>query len=920
MQDIDLPDLLVFPDKYELAWRGTTDEDGAPYRKDKEERVPVYDFVDAQSALDGDHSTDAHCAMYAVEGQTCAPRIAKKAVREDVIDPVLRWVFVDVDAPDHKGDAPLENAPIGWIEQIIDAEDTIPELSHCLRWSSTGGYKYAWPLADDRQYHVQKGEDYLQQFLKYLKAGGLDVDMACKDWTRVMRLPRTVRDGQFQDYEVQGWDSLEPLDWEPPRKPEANKNKKSTTTRISASSSSSYTNEDSPDVDPPPPPAMEVILDVIDANCGYEKWARIGFILKTYYNEDTGFQLWRDWSKQADDPHDDLRGKWAQLAGDDYDGGATVGTIIHHAQQALDMSVEEAREVCDAAYSKEEMLDNETLLACAVLKREDTNGYLDVRDTVKHQVRGLPVNTWESEVVDRVKEIKTINTIAGAAFRAKEREEKKASGELISNFDVDEIVANGEPKRIKTYIGLDEICDQVFSATGDWPRATPHKLFVKGVEHGQIGTDRDVEYIESASDLGAYLQSECDVSWTDQAVSKDGDPVRSPTYSELMSALRVRTPHYYTKIEQIPHEPKIDGMYYTTTIDTGDGSTLDEFVELFNPKTGYDQKFIRSAIVTPFWGGTLNGSPAITVTSEYGRGSGKSAFVETISRLYGGMIDISADSDDFDWSEVMQRVLTDEAMKYRIARIDNIKGKVDAGQLESMITARQLSGKKMYHGDATVPNVYTWFLTVNTPEYSTDLAERSMVIELGKPDYSFPFDEKVDEFINHHRRALLEDIKAELKAPKTPVDETTRFAMWERDVLGIHDNPNELIGEIKRRRGHVDAEGDEAREALQIIEDMVAEKFGDPDRVWTQVPRSEVADAYEDHWRVHSVSGQKLASHLKPLLKHDILRDRVKWKEKRTFQYRGLEWVGRDIDKTEDDLVEWPAGNSGPATVIQKSG
>ena len=903
-----LPPLLVFPDKYDLAWHGDMHPDHGPYRTDKEKQCPPRDLVDAKEALTRDWPTDAHCAMYAVEGEDCAPRIAKKAVRDGVIEPVLRWIIVDIDTPDH---IPVADAD-EWLEGQLDLTLSIPECTHALIWKSRGGIKIAWPLADDRQYGVKKGEDYLQMFHKYLVGEGLDVDEACKDWTRLMRLPRTVRDGTLQDYQVYGWDNLKPLGWEPPRAPRTKKAQKKNTVRVRAkrSGGGDYYGRDA-EIEAPDLGALKPVVFSIPAD-NYEVWFEVGTILKNEYGED-GWLVFLEWSAKGDsfDSEDACRSKWEQLPSGEIDGGLSVGTIFHYAKEANQTTTRVAEEVLEDCATIEDYYTPEALLSGAHLRRENGPEWQHVINALKRKYRvgsAPKFKDWESAVCDKQKQIRHIRSLAGAAFRAAEREARKASGGLVTNFELDTIMADGNEKLIKTHKPIGEIKDDIFEATGDWPRSFAGRLFVPGRDHGSIDGDQPVRFIETASDLGAYLQSVADVSWTDQAVLKDETKARSVNYGEMLSDLEADPAEYYQQIEVIPHEPPLEGVYYTTEIGVGDGSTLEEFISYFSPATDLDRDLIEAAILTMYWGGPLGSKPAFTITSEFGTGAGKSAFVDALDQVYGGMIDISADDDGIDWQETMQRVLTDNALQCRIVRVDNLKGRMDVSALESAITSRYLSGKKMYHGEMKVPNVYSWFVTVNTPEYSTDLAERSVVIELAKPDYDFPFDEKVREMMRTRRRALLEDIHARLLEPRNDVEETTRFSVWERQILGLFDDPDALVTLIKKRRGEVDAEADEAKEMLHVIESLVGGKFDNPATTRVLIPRGVVCEALAKEWGVKRVSGRELSSRLKPLLdKNETLKACVKWTNNRSFGYRAIEWVG-DHCRADQEIEEWPKG------------
>ncbi|MDR9432169.1 MAG: phage/plasmid primase, P4 family, partial [Natronomonas sp.] len=74
-------------------------------------------------------------------------------------------------------------------------------------------------------------------------------------------------------------------------------------------------------------------LDHISSNCGYAKWRNIGFALSDHFDSATAKRLFDEWSRgtskydgRAEDLIDDIANRGS--------GGITIGTVVHHAQQA----------------------------------------------------------------------------------------------------------------------------------------------------------------------------------------------------------------------------------------------------------------------------------------------------------------------------------------------------------------------------------------------------------------------------------------------------------------------------------------------------------------------------------------------------------------------------------------------------------
>ena len=102
--------------------------------------------------------------------------------------------------------------------------------------------------------------------------------------------------------------------------------------------------------------------------------------------------------------------------------------------------------------------------------------------------------------------------------------------------------------------------------------------------------------------------------------------------NEVFEELR-RTSTRFTAVEDMPHEPPMAGHYYACdTIEPGDGSHLRQLIERFAPETDIDRDLLRAAFLTPAWGGPAGCRPCYVVTSDDGRGVGKSTVAETIGR------------------------------------------------------------------------------------------------------------------------------------------------------------------------------------------------------------------------------------------------------------------------------------------------
>jgi hypothetical protein len=86
-------------------------------------------------------------------------------------------------------------------------------------------------------------------------------------------------------------------------------------------------------------------------------------------------------------------------------------------------------------------------------------------------------------------------------------------------------------------------------------------------------------------------------------------------------------------------------------------------------------------------------------------------------------------------------------VSFRIALLDNVKTtRFSWAELEALITREVISGKRMYVGDASRPNLITWLITLNGASLSTDMAQRVVEIRLADPEYRETWESEVTAF------------------------------------------------------------------------------------------------------------------------------------------------------------------------------
>lgn len=370
---------------------------------------------------------------------------------------------------------------------------------------------------------------------------------------------------------------------------------------------------------------------------------------------------------------------------------------------------------------------------------------------------------------------------------------------------------------------IEAIGDEMFTASGDWPRMCGGQLFALT----QAGHTR---WIDSCTSFFAWVQETLTALW--------GRGLGVVTKEEYYEHVRARAMHYST-MEFFPHWPKIDAVdtqgvracfYPKDWGDNGDGQALDTFCSFFRPATDADRAMIRALVLTLCWGGPPGARPLFVVTAREGQGVGKTKFAEMCARLVGGSVSIRMDENPDNWAI---RLLTPGSRQYRVAILDNVKEqKIDSAKLEEFITSDVISGRQLHLGDGRRQNYLTFIMTLNSVGFSSDLATRSYVIELVKGDDTPGWQEETGEWIARNRGAVMADIGALLKkgAAVTGDVKLTRWAAWERNVLAHAAGPH-LRAVLDRNREWQSACNEDRNSFDMFVEELqadIAKRLGGP--------------------------------------------------------------------------------------------
>jgi hypothetical protein len=351
-----------------------------------------------------------------------------------------------------------------------------------------------------------------------------------------------------------------------------------------------------------------------------------------------------------------------------------------------------------------------------------------------------------------------------------------------------------------------EIVQNIRKWLRDWPRRVGDALFVPADDGG-------ISWLESSSSLFGYLASKTAPVRYYRGV---GCATKDETFAEVR-----RTAHSYEAVETLPHHPPMAGHYYACTIPTpGDGRTLKQLVGRFNPSTDTDSDLIEAAIVTAVvWGGRGGARPAFVITCDAGRGTGKTTFVKITAYLAGGAVELSANETA---EVVKQRLLSPDGLTKRVALLDNVKSlRFSWADLEALITSPVISGKRLYVGEATRPNTISYFVTLNGACLAADMAQRSVIIKLDKPEHSGGWEEATYAFIDANRPALIGDCLGFFLREPAELKHFSRWGAWERDILSRLPDPEEAQRLILERQGDADVE----QEEHEVIEEYFRQQL-----------------------------------------------------------------------------------------------
>jgi hypothetical protein len=437
----------------------------------------------------------------------------------------------------------------------------------------------------------------------------------------------------------------------------------------------------------------------------------------------------------------------------------------------------------------------------ALLDKGDVSDWLDAGGTTE-QLREFAATAEEWQPP------------AAAAKSASSQKQDDPNAVTNAYVEIDD-----EEKKTTVPLVMSEVLQRIRAASKNWPRRVGDVLFVDD-SHG-------VNWVTSAASLFGWLQARVGMIQWYKSLGCVG---REEVFAELK-----RTSQRYLAVEEMPHEPPMSGHYYACeTPGPGNGDTLRTLIDRFEPATAIDRDLIEAAMMTVVWGGQGGSRPCFVITSDDGRGAGKSKLAEMIGHIAGGILSFSNNEEI---GVIKTRLLSAAALTMRVALLDNVKShKFSWAEMEALITATAISGKQMYVGEGSRPNTITWFITLNGASLSTDMAQRSIIIKVKRPNRAGSWEEDTLRFILENRQALIADLIGCLRRPAVTLDKFTRWATWEKSVLSRLPEPSEAQAIIAERQGAVDVDADEAEHLEEYFAGQLRSLGYDPEAERVFVP------------------------------------------------------------------------------------
>ena len=198
--------IQVFPSKMAYALQGF-DDMGQPLYKNAERRNATGSLFSLSDVLNEDFDTDAHVCGYRVDYGDSEERIHYDRVSKNGLGAIRArggevWcstIFIDIDLCDivsAKGKVSWSSLEAKKAQELWSLlRSPVPGLPPAAAvYKTTNGVRIVHPLLEDVPAGA-KFEAVISAVHKRYLVAKISIDLACKDWTRMYRLPKVNREG-----------------------------------------------------------------------------------------------------------------------------------------------------------------------------------------------------------------------------------------------------------------------------------------------------------------------------------------------------------------------------------------------------------------------------------------------------------------------------------------------------------------------------------------------------------------------------------------------------------------------------------------------------------------------------------------------------------------------------------------------------
>lgn len=423
-----------------------------------------------------------------------------------------------------------------------------------------------------------------------------------------------------------------------------------------------------------------------------------------------------------------------------------------------------------------------------------------------------------------------------------------------------------------------------------WPKMIGGIMTIKREPNpAKSGIAKRHEQLTSSRQFTAWLRRELGEEFAASGGSKIAD---------LFETLK-ETAESYQTIEVIPHVPPLVSNFYAVDCHVCGGDALRAFLDLLNPASDLDRCLLEAAILSPMWGST-SPRPMFMLTSEHGRGAGKTSTAHAIGAIYGGSISYNPQTEAWPTFEV--RLLSENADGLRVVLLDNLTERLENAALSAFLTTDMVSGKRLYQGEGRRPNLYTLIATANEPELGRDLLDRTIIIKVGAPRHDVAFEEQVRAFLGSRREELWSDIVARLGSQSLPVGGMSRFVSWDRCVFSkVTDDIEHMWAEIHRRRSSFELGNRRASQVREWLEELLSDEgIESPDKAHVKICSENLLEFFQEKLDNPVLGYAEMWRFLKGPLTHELLAG---WKRLAGGRNgRGLIWKGEDSPDKYQEL------------------